>query len=252
MESIGDFSWASAMPQFREKLLKYEDKQHELIEILKRSGINVPEKKSGEKINDGIDPFTFIGATLKLKSPRFDRVKKVFELLGVEPLPTGGNGRPFMDGRRPQTWAWFIPDSENRYENIKKLWTFFKKMHEENVSEEDFGELFNITSGSSKITSGLFCLFPERFLPIDKNVENWLHAKGIDPKFNKSFGAYENILKKIRELDNRPFAQISHEAYGLRRVNSFPNSSTGTATGRIPKSIQGEEYSNEGMKIRWK
>jgi 5-methylcytosine-specific restriction protein B len=64
-----------------------------------------------------------------------------------------------------------------------------------------------------KITEALFYISPETYFPINGPTKPYLEeVLGIDPIF-KTFTDYKSILDQIKSKSDKPFYQLSYEAW---------------------------------------
>src|SRR5699024_851062 len=129
------------------------------------------------------------------------------------PYPTGMDGLPTTN---PQS-VWLFPYKPKRTNNeIERLWDFFDAVNQDKVTDESFADVLKIRGiGKVKLTEVLFYVNPEKYFPINSPTKKQLKKVfNISPKF-KTYSEYKEILREIRLQSNKPFYQISIEAWDL-------------------------------------
>lgn len=210
------FTWVKTHKEIVAYLKDKEDSQVELINLLKSIGIGPfdnDEDAQGNKVDlTEIDPFTFFFFIYKYGPER--RLKFLQELakkLNVF-VPNDELGIPSAQAQK----LWLFPYIGSRNNNeINKLWGLFYSALEESITDRQFQDVLTIRStGKTKLTEGLFEINPERYFPINGPTKPYLkEVLNIDPNFT-SFEEYESILSQIKGKTNKPFYQLSYEAWG--------------------------------------
>ena len=209
------FSWVPAHKAIANKLLSYEDKQQELIQLLKKTGEKILNDKdgSGQTIELAeIDPFTFFCYLYKYgPEKRLESLRKVSQAFDIEPLPEDQKGIPSANAQR----VWLFPYLKDRNNNeVQRLWTFFRATLSNQIDNNLFKDVLNIVgTGKTKLTEALFYVAPDSYLPINAQTRPYLaDVMGIDPSFS-DFRDYQKLLAKIRATTEDSFAKISYDAY---------------------------------------
>ena len=85
---------------------------------------------------------------------------------------------------------------------------------ENTISDEQFEDVLQIRGVAlTKITEALFYIAPETYFPINGPTKPYLEeVLGIDPIF-KTFTDYKSILDQIKSKSDKPFYQLSYEAW---------------------------------------
>ena len=216
------FTWVPIYKELAEKIIEYEDRQAELLQILKdlsKEGskiISLKDKGVGsiETELKEIDPFTFFatfnrGITEENRKIILAFLKDRFSL--ASHVPEDFNGIPVV---RPDK-SWFFGYEKDRTENdIKLLWSLVKNtVTIETLDKSLFDSCLKIKQvGLPVLTVGLFWLMPDRFLPMDANTRDYLTSQGIPVKVS-DFESYQNLLTEVKEKLGSDFVQLSYDAY---------------------------------------
>jgi 5-methylcytosine-specific restriction protein B len=208
------FTWVKTHKEITEYLRKMKDKQTELIELLESAGVTEFNDKDVNDKNirlNEIDPFTFFFYINKYKEVKsLSILQNIATLLDIS-VPTDTAGIPSVDARK----VWIFPFKKDRNNNeINRLWEFFFSAMDDKVTDSQFADIQKIKGvGKPKLTSALFIINPDKYLPINKQTEPYIKTKlGLNPDFN-SYSEYSMLLDKIREKDNAPFYEISQKAW---------------------------------------
>jgi len=208
------FSWVRTHKELVQYLATMENRQQELLDLLKSVGIE-PLNDKDENNNtidlQEIDPFTFFCYINKYgPEKRLEFLRKIAAATNVF-SPDNESGLPSAN---PQS-VWLFPFKKERTgTEVKKLWSLFYKAVKNEITDSEFMEVRNIKNvGKVKLTEALFYVNPECFLPLDKPVINYLKNElKINPQF-ESFSEYQSILKQIREKTSLNFYELSYEAW---------------------------------------
>jgi len=208
------FSWIDTHNKIVHYLLTTEHDQKSLIDLLKSVGITPFNDRdiNGNTFElDEIDPFTFFFYIYKYGSVRrLKNLQEISKKLGIE-IPTDDYGLPFANPQK----VWFFPYKNSRNNNeVARLWAFFKNAVNDTISNESFADILNIKNvGRSKITEALFYINPDKYLPINSPVKEYLkNIYNIKAEFN-TYNDYLQLLKKIKAKENIPFYELSYKAW---------------------------------------
>ncbi len=256
-ENTGRFTWVKTHKGIVEYLKGMESRQKELIELLKEIGIGVAQDRKADGSSFEllqIDPFTFFCHIYKYgDEKKLEHLKKLAEKLKIE-IPSDTYGVPSIHAQN----VWLFPFLFNRTHNeIGRLWNLFYKVADGKMDEESFQDARKIKGiGRPKLTSVIFIVNPEKYLPINGPVIPYLKEKlGIDPDFD-TFSEYEELLNKVQEKENKkPFYEVSFEAWEYTNKKKPPESSNGKkywlySPGRNAEKWD-EFYSKGIMAIGW-
>ncbi|MBC7523244.1 MAG: hypothetical protein H7239_02230, partial [Flavobacterium sp.] len=223
-KEVNKFTWIETHIELVDYLLENENNQVHLIDLLKGIGITGFEDLDTNDVSialSEIDPFTFFCYLYKHgPEKRLDLLKTLAKKLNLH-IPEDDLGIPSANAQK----VWMFPFKKNRRNNeIQRLWDFFKKAVNLEINNEIFSDILTITNvGKIKITEGLFNLNPVEYFPLNGPTKPYLkEVLGIDSEFT-SFIEYQNILERIRDKTNKPFYQLSYEAWQWNDNNKKVN-----------------------------
>ncbi|WP_340154532.1 hypothetical protein [uncultured Winogradskyella sp.] len=212
-----NYTWVETHKEITKYLSTRENKQLELIQLLKSVGITPFNDKSedNEELHDielnEIDPFTFYCYIYKYgEKRRLQYLQKVAKKIDVI-IPTDEKGIPSAQAQK----VWLFPYKYNRKNNeISRLWSFFNKALSNKITNEDFADVLKIRGvGKTKLTEALFYIQPEKYLPINGPTKPFIENElGITPDFN-NYQEYLDLLKSIRSKTDIPFYELSYKAW---------------------------------------
>jgi len=209
------YSWVPTHKAIAQKLLQYEERQQELIDILKDVGetiINDVDAEGHRIALEDIEPFTFFCYIYKYgPEKRLQRLRQIAARFNIEPLPEDEKGLPSANAQK----VWLFPYKKERSHNeVARLWRFFRAAMGGQITNELFSDILNIkNTGKTKITEALFYVDPERYLPVNTQTRPYLdEVMGLDPDF-ETWKDYEQLLKRVRCKTDEPFYKISHDAW---------------------------------------
>jgi len=234
-QNIGDsakFAWIPIYRRIAEKVLEYEERQAELIDIIKEAADQgLPMWSVTDKGPDGpcemseIDPFTFIGAFNRGQKDKNRRqiVALVCKRLGLAPPgDIDFKGLPVVNAQS----SWFFAYKADRDpEDIPSLWKLFRKAATEGLSGID-GPLFDRclavrVVAMAKLTMGLFWIRPDEFLAWDANNKRHLKKFGFERRL-KDLDDYMAMLEFARaKFPDMTFEELSYTAYVFDRPNAW-------------------------------
>lgn len=212
------FTWVPFMVELGQKLLAYEQRQSELVDLLREAGVKggiTDRDAEGNSIPlTEIDPFTFVALIHKYRDwhNRLPILSKLKSRLGVTAeLPRDFEGVPIPNAQA----AWFFRyKADRKPEDIPQLWALCRAVVAGDVAPDGFARTLALPQvGKGKLTQGMFWLNPERYLPIDNQTRPYLEKAGIQPEF-EDFAGYEHILSDARDkFPGRKFWELSYEAW---------------------------------------
>lgn len=213
MKEQNQFDWVNFYKEFATKLLDFKDKRDELIEKVKKiykiTGINIPTLEKDNNLVD-IDPFTIFGLFNKklTDSNRIKILTAIAQLFDINTkVPKSFDSLPVLNPQNA-TFYYFIGDRGE--DDINDLWSFYisalayaKSRTEENLKTLSY--YFDLVinkkgNGNSKITMGLYWIFPDVFLNLDSRNEWYIYESGKIPK---------SIVKELPVIERK----ISAEKY---------------------------------------
>lgn len=257
-----NFTWIDTHYKIAEYLSEKEDKQKGLIQLLKSIGIGPfnDKSKEGKEYDidlEEIDPFTFFCYLHKYSSTRLTYIKALAEKIGA-PEPQDDNGLPTANAQR----VWMFPPKYERTNNeIARLWDFFRKARNGNLTDKEFKDVLTIKNVAiTKLTEVLFYINPNKNLPINNPIQSYLkNVFEINPKI-KTYSDYTSLLKEIRTKTDSPYYQISHDAWVWNENHKVSSTKPGNkSNGRRywlyspgENAIYWEEFYEQGiMGISW-
>ncbi len=212
-ENNNNFTW---VPTYKAIVQFLKDKQNDqvgLIDLLKDSGCDVFNDQNPEDniiVLDEIDPFSFFCYLNKYFRQRLGILQKLAKSINA-PLPKDDHGIPSANPQK----VWMFPYKFMRNNNeIDRLWKFFHNALENTISDEQFEDVLQIRGVAlTKITEALFYIDPENYFPINGPTKPYLEeVLGVSPVF-KTFTEYKSILDLIKSKSDKPFYQLSYEAW---------------------------------------
>lgn len=233
-ETKDRFTWIPFFEELATKLVKYRERQPELVQILIDagvvSGLQDRDKEDGEEYQLlEIDPFTFFAAFNKYgkTEKRSAILAKIKEALGLESdVPIDFDGVP--TSQRPVFWYFGFkfhrPDDQ-----IPALWELQRHVLRGDVSADILSKIVTYYGvGAANITQGMYWMRPSAYLPFDQKTKAQLaeafpqlRLKEFPEDYFPMVGAVQN------EAGNDPhfFARISHMGHELV-TNAGQNSRT--------------------------
>jgi hypothetical protein len=121
------YSWIPIFEELADKLLSYENKQKDLVLLLKEAGVQggLNDKSDNDKLLEVIDPFTFFAQIAKHADEKRSEIFVILKTklkLAAE-IPQDYMGVPRFDPRR----AWLFHGKHKRKDDdIPILWALFK------------------------------------------------------------------------------------------------------------------------------
>src|SRR5690606_29889927 len=207
------YTWVKTFKGIVDYLKDKENDQQVLIDLLKDSGCDLFNDRD-ENHNmiplDVIDPFTFFCYINKYVKQRLEILQNLAKIIDV-PVPSDDLGIPSTNPQK----VWLFPYKPKRTNNeIERLWAFFYALIQHKITEELFADILQIKGvANTKLTEVLFYVDPENHFPINGPTKPYLkEVFDINPSF-KSYSEYNDILNQIRAKTDKPFYQISYEAW---------------------------------------
>lgn len=267
-----DKTWVDFYHELAEKLVYYQDKRNELIEIInnvyKTTGINLPTLDSNKEMID-IDPFTIFALFNKGSMRNINKIKILTEFASYfdikSKVPTSFDSIPTVNNQN----ATYYNFKEYRNEDdIDKLWELF--INALNYAKDPskgnkvkFIESFNesITksgNGNSKLTGGLYWIAPKTFSNFDKwsiwyifdtnKLPRELIKTQLKPKGKLTGEHYLELIDMVKTILNSGetnidnFVDLSHEAWRYsKEVNkSVIKEKEDTKYGKLSKDTKQE------------
>ena len=202
---MNNFSWVEIYKDIAEKI---KDKSTEdLIKLLQdcdNCKINyLKNKKSGKEEWIKLDLFTFFGS---FNRAGFESRKKILQHiitklnLGENKSPSDFDGIPVLENRNS---FFYWAEDENKSGDLENLNTLFKNAIGDDVNNisDKFNQCLGISGvGLSKLTTGLFWINPEKFMPIAGPVIAYLKRKFPNFEYESEKGgkAWDKIFKGMQ------------------------------------------------------
>ena len=246
---MSNFTWVEIYKEIVEKI---KDKNTEdLVNLLKdceNCQINYLKDKNGNFIS--LDLFTFFG-TFNRDVKFENRIKVLIHLKDklklTSNLPSDFSGIPTMNNQN----SWFYwggnPENEKDITKLNELFIFAIPEDKNLNIEEKFNECLDISGvGLSKLTTGLFWINPEKFMPIAGPVIS--HLKRKFPNFGheneKGAKAWDKIFKGMKwEQYNIVLNFLNNEKINLNGKKSFKELSLES----IESSVENEILENKNI-----
>ncbi|CAM4447305.1 DUF4357 domain-containing protein [Deinococcus marmoris] len=228
---LEDFSatWKPLFHELARRLLDYQERQPELIDILRSAGIHI-QHDEGEQLSV-MDPFSFFSLILKHQSESrvaeiLTRIKARLNL--AEDVPTDLSGVPWSN---PMNAWYFAYRSKRREEDLPTLWTLAQQAVAGRLEAETFGRALAIRKVAlPKLTTGLFWLNPEQFLALNGVNVPYLERQNVSGAGKvQTLAEYWAVLDTARAL-TPDFATLSHTAW------------LATQTGKSVAALDGDAF----------
>ena len=216
------FSWVPFYRELAGKVLEFEDKQDELLEVFAQ----MREKDffgGTTKTMDAVDPFTFFAVLNVLGEERRSLACSEFALLWnmKTEVPTDFAGVPEITALN----CWFFPyASARKDDDIAVLWKTARAVYNSPPEELDSQLLARClqirTVKLAKMTIGFFYLNPQQYLPVERQMRSFYERNSLplDLKNLESgdWSSYVQFIKHAHETLGDDFPQISSTAWRSR------------------------------------
>ena len=170
------------------------------------------EDNNGKKPLEVIDPFTFFAFFQKYTkiTKRTEFLRRLKDKAGFQSsVPKEFNGLP--SAMAMSLWYFYF-EKDRKGNEFDLLWDLADQTVTGNLKEDTFKNVLNLPGIKlAKLTQGLFWLNPEMYYPIDAH-KPYLEKNGIDCNVN-DLPAYLKFLEDVKNKFNKPFYEISHNAY---------------------------------------
>ena len=218
------FSWIPIYTELAKKILEFQNRQNELIEILKElKKENIPvisfvdrDEKQEEIPLTVIDPFTFFasfnrGLTKKNRQDLLAYLKAKFDLSSA--IPTDFEGVPVVNALAARFFPWA---GDRHPEDVPSLWALAEAVvagPPENLDPKLFDRCLEIEAvGPAKLTMGMFWLNPKQYIAWDaKNRALFAHL-GIGGEV-KNFTTYLQLITDVNAKLGTDYPTISRMAW---------------------------------------
>ncbi|MEA3295551.1 MAG: AAA family ATPase [Patescibacteria group bacterium] len=230
-----NFNWSNFYNELAIKLLDYENKQNELINIIekiKNENEDILLSSVHDKNLEGkiiklkeIDPFTFFACfnggvqTTEKRKIILSTFKEKFSLKNK--IPNKFYGVPV---RNPQKLNFMSFERDRKKDDINNLWKIFKQALNgiEYIDENLFNKVIKQTSvGLTSLTMGFFWIAPKQYLSLDKHIKKYLkHKLKINISKNYDFISYKELIKELKNKKTN-FIEMSYNAYIENKKNPY-------------------------------
>lgn len=236
------FSWIPFFKEIAQHLPQYEQKQEELIAVLKECGITMPQDESPEGVKVALtelDPFTFFASFLKYgilkRREYFGKLKTIWALKSELDADENFEGVPTAN---TQSFWYFRYKFDRKEQDIPTLWRLFKQVQKRKIEHQTwkYATTDVKTVRLAKITQGLFWLDADRYFPVDSQTVPFLKRQGL-PYEVKDLTSYYNLLEAVKKHFKKPFYEISHEAWAANQTSVHEAGAT-YRVGEIATSYQ--------------
>lgn len=221
------FSWKPIYRELAEKLLGYQQRQGELVALLKElAAQKLKVVKTQDEFSDGsrgdlreIDPFTFFAAFNRDTSREsrlaiLSEIKRRWNL--AAPLPEKFDGLPVMNNMN----SWFIRYAAKRSPSaVPDLWELatvtFGAKKPDDVPATLIDKCLRPGKGNlTSLTMGMFWFNPEQFPALDWKNQSHAESAGIKWDEDQPSGAeYLKWARAIHEKFPGDLAGFSHAAH---------------------------------------
>lgn len=212
--SESNYTWVKTHLELVLYLKDSKSKQNELIDLLKSVGCDIFNDKDSKETTidlEVIDPFTFFCYIYKYgEVRRLEILQRIATKLNIH-YPEDELGIPSANAQK----VWMFPWKYLRINGeIDTLWKLFYEVIDHEVLETTFQNALKIRNvGKTKLTEALFYVDPEYYFPINGPTKPYLQTVfGISTNFN-SYSEYVDILKQLKQKTDKPFYQLSYEAW---------------------------------------
>jgi len=219
---MSNFTWIPIYKELSVKLLNYENRQNDLLDIIKKitaTGIPMIPIQDKPSMNETselreIDPFTFYssfnrGITNDNRKQILTELKNVFNL--KSDLPDDFDGIPVMANLKSWLFAYKYERGEN---DIKLLWKLFREAVTSEITENTFNSVLNIKGVRINITIGLFWIMPDKYLSLDSVMKEYTGEDFDELDYKKYYEIMDEITKKF---DDKVFKDISLDAWNQKQ-----------------------------------
>lgn len=212
MLEAAEADWPEFFRHLSERVLEYQGRQSELVDVLRHAGVQVPTDE--EVPLEVMDPFSFLGLLVKHRDEQklTQLLGDVGRQMGVTTVPpVDFTGLPWSMAMNP---LFFSYRSERAAGDLDLLWTLAVQAQQGNLNAVTFENVLRIRNvGLPKLTQGLFWLNPEKFLALNSVNVPYLNTLGVKKAGQvTTLLAYHNVLHAARPLAPN-FLTLSHTAW---------------------------------------
>ncbi len=158
-----------------------------------------------------IDGFTFFRYLNRYgKAKRLQLLQALCTKWNISPLPEDVDGLPEISALN----VWLFPAKAQRTKGeIQTLWTFFKAVLNDTLTDELFTETLAINGTRKvKLTEAIYLLRPDTYLCLNRTVKSYLQSAHLPTEFS-SLSTYLTVIQKAKEVFSKSFPEIVKAAY---------------------------------------
>lgn len=217
------FTWIPLYREIAEQILNFENRQNELIELLKEIKVQqipvIPFNDKDEGDNTislrEIDPFTFFATFNRgiKNSARLEILEILIEHWNLQSaLPKDFDGIPVVNNMH----SWFFHWERDRTpDEISNLWLLTREVHQKSFAElsPDILDKCLQRTAPGMLSMGMFWINPYNYLALDSNNQSYLLKLGIQVGKVKTAQQYFQILSEVKEKIDLDFPTISRTAW---------------------------------------
>jgi 5-methylcytosine-specific restriction protein B len=229
------FTWIPIYKELARKVLEFESRQAELLDLLREfagRGMKVgsleDEDAEGRRVPlKEIDPFTFF-ATFNWHGRKPETRREILAALReawqlAAPVPNDFDGVPLGN---PQNLWLFAYQPKRDPGDIPRLWKWARQVVEGTRASVDQALFSRIlqqhTVGEVKLSMAMFWLNPLEFLPADKWMRGYMARRGVSEEVWNGT-AYFRWLEACVEKVGTNFTALSRAAYLERQTSGHAN-----------------------------
>lgn len=219
------FTWIKVHEAIVEYLKDKQNSQLELINLLKESGVDVNSDvdRNGNEVElTEIDPFSFFGQIYKNKNRREVILNNIANKLNIGLTASDTDGLPHFSDRRKDCSVLLFPMKKDRTNEIEELWTAFGKFINKSVDKNEkvkiFEELISkYEIGWFKLTTCLYYILPNEFLPLDSNTIKYLKSNNLMKNKITDSLDYFNLIDNLKKQKIKIYKVTQNSSYDFRK-----------------------------------
>lgn len=219
------FTWIKVHEAIVEYLKDKQNSQLELINLLKESGVDVNSDvdRNGNEVElTEIDPFSFFGQIYKNKNRREVILNNIVNKLNIGLTASDIDGLPHFSDRRKDCSVLLFPMKKDRTNEIEELWTAFGKFINKSVDKNEkvkiFEELISkYEIGWFKLTTCLYYILPNEFLPLDSNTIKYLKSNNLMKNKITDSLDYFNLIDNLKKQKIKIYKVTQNSSYDFRK-----------------------------------
>lgn len=220
----GVFDWVPFYEELADRLVRYRERQRDLIDILENlraQGLTITpledQDAGGRRFRlSEIDPFTFFGSFNRgiVTETRIAILTALRTQFGIDAsVPTDFSGVPLLSNMN----SWFFSYQKDRKPgDIPKLWeVFVRAVGKTPFSDPQFSKAFDealtVRNTNVNLTTGLFWIRPRVFLSLDQNIRKFLNIKLPASGLTSEF--FRKAVEDLKKARKEGFPELSYAAW---------------------------------------